>query len=669
MSNSAPSSRFPEIDKYDLVEEIGHGGMATVYRARDLRLDREVAVKVIHKHLRDMPEVRRRFVSEARAVAKLRHPGIVEVYDVSDEDHAERYLVVELVRGTTLRQVLQEHEVLPAEVAASAVAVLCEAVQHAHDCGVIHRDIKPENVLIELPGRGTAPSGRPRPVPHASSSEAGAGEEAEPEEPSDEVADTERAPRTSLVTASPARRASGDAGRVLVKLTDFGIAKVIDTQGVTSTGQILGSPAHMAPEQIEGGRIGPHTDVFALGVLMYECLVGHLPFEGRNPAQVLRRVLEGAFEAADSERPSVGGRWAGIVARALARDVEARLGTAAELGELILVELRDLGVGEPREQIQGFFADPQGHRRELDRRLVARLLERGELARQRGSVPGAAADFNRALALRPDDLTIFRRVSALAARTAWKRRASRLLGIALGSAALGVCTYGVTRWLRPVSGGPQASSATGRPAATAGASVGPAGPAGARSAMSASAPEGATGAPLGPPSALGSAARSAAAYHATPPTRRLRRVQFVIQPQGANLQVDGADMGNWVNRVFDLAPGSHAAAVTMPVGSKCCEPGSFTAVVEPPAPDDPDSVQHFAFTLKTRTTTVVLSGAPAGASFMCPLLGLVVSARSPSTVNLRTVTWTGTCEFRPSGRTTTVTLRAGESMSVPWLGD
>ncbi len=97
---------------------------------------------------------------------------------------------------------------------------------------------------------------------------------------------------------------------VVIKITDFGIAKILDAQGVTSTGQVLGSPAHMAPEQIEGGEVDARTDVFALGVLMYECLVGHLPFEGKNPAQVLRRVLEGSFAPADRERPSVGGRWA-----------------------------------------------------------------------------------------------------------------------------------------------------------------------------------------------------------------------------------------------------------------------------------------------------------------------------------------------------------------------
>jgi serine/threonine protein kinase len=269
-----PSSGFPELAKYELLEEIGHGGMATVYRARDPRLGREVAVKVIHKHLRENAEVGARFIAEARAAAKLRHANIVEVFDVSTEDDRERYLVAELIRGATLRKVLLEHREMPAEVGAAITLELCEAVEHAHEASIVHRDIKPENVLVELP--------------------------------------SDRAALPERESPSARKKASADAG-VIIKLTDFGIAKLLDVQGVTSTGQVLGSPAHMAPEQIEGGDVDARTDVFGLGVLMYECLVGHLPFEGKNPAQVLRKVLEGTYPSVDRERPTTGGRWSQIV--------------------------------------------------------------------------------------------------------------------------------------------------------------------------------------------------------------------------------------------------------------------------------------------------------------------------------------------------------------------
>src|SRR5260221_13421602 len=116
MVASAPTRSLPVLAKYEVIEEIGHGGMATVYRAKDTRLAREVAVKVIHPHLRDSAEVAHRFVVEAQAVAKLRHANIVEVFDVSSEDDAEKFLVVELIRGATLRKVLKHHAPLPPEV-------------------------------------------------------------------------------------------------------------------------------------------------------------------------------------------------------------------------------------------------------------------------------------------------------------------------------------------------------------------------------------------------------------------------------------------------------------------------------------------------------------------------------------------------------------------------
>src|ERR1700710_42396 len=153
---TALSGRSPELEKYELIDEIGHGGMATVYRARDRRLGREVAVKVIHHHLRENKEVAARFVSEARAVAKVKHPSIVEVYDVSDTDEPERYLVQELVRGTTLRELIAQRGFLPSEVAAAMGVEIGSALEHAHGLGVIHRDMKPETVLLELPTEGQA---------------------------------------------------------------------------------------------------------------------------------------------------------------------------------------------------------------------------------------------------------------------------------------------------------------------------------------------------------------------------------------------------------------------------------------------------------------------------------------------------------------------------------
>src|SRR5689334_13502484 len=143
------AGRVPVLAKYDVLEELGHGGMATVYRAHDKRLLRDVAIKVLHPHLRESSEIAHRFSVEAKAVAKLRHPNIVEVFDVSSDEDSEQYLVVELVRGPTLRKILQDRGALPPEIGASIVMELLAGIGHAHASGVVHRDVKPENVLIE----------------------------------------------------------------------------------------------------------------------------------------------------------------------------------------------------------------------------------------------------------------------------------------------------------------------------------------------------------------------------------------------------------------------------------------------------------------------------------------------------------------------------------------
>lgn len=435
--------REPALTKYEVLEELGHGGMATVYRAHDRRLGRDVAVKVLHPHLKESREIAHRFAVEAKAVAKLRHPNIVEVFDVSSEDEQEQYLVVELVRGQTLRALLQQVGTLPPEVAAALAVELLAALVHAHAQNVVHRDVKPENVLLEH---------RP--------------------EPADASADPS---------------SSEPGARFSVKLTDFGIAKLLDAQGVTSTGQVLGSPAHMAPEQIEGGDVDGRADVFGIGVLLYECMVGHLPFEGKNPAQVLRRVLDGVYPSAERERPTIGTVWSRILDRALARDPEERFPDAHAFREAILAELSRVGFGAPRAGLEAYFDANVGAGKEGDvgareDALVKRLCALGKAERKRGDALAAAADYNRALAYRPADPELLRIVGTMhrtEARMQMVRRAVPLFFfvVTLGSTAFFVARSIKERSKTPIvppvasvavvtSGAPSSSPSTAPVAST-----------------------------------------------------------------------------------------------------------------------------------------------------------------------------------------------------------
>ncbi|HMA94307.1 MAG TPA: serine/threonine-protein kinase [Polyangiaceae bacterium] len=423
---SAAINAPTQLEKYELLEELGHGGMATVYRARDRRLGREVAIKILHRHLRDDIEVKERFYREAKAVAKLRHPGIVEVYDVSEPNDAERYLVVELVRGITLRQLLRERAPLPAELGLAIGISVAEALAHAHAQGVVHRDVKPENVLLELPSH--VRTHRQSEVPSVTSDQ------------------------PALMGSHP----------VVVKITDFGIAKVLDVQGVTSTGEVLGSPAHMAPEQIEGQAVGPQADIFSLGVMIYECVVGSLPFQGKNPAQVLRSVLDGEFTPTARARPEVGALIGQVIDRALARDPKDRFREAAEFGNAMQTEVDRAEIRQPLGQLSQYLLDPKQFKSAYEERLVTTLVAGAQQARHDGAIVLSSALYNRALALRPGDPNILADVARLTRserrKTTFVRGAVLLgaLGIALGAyrLAIGAKSHAVRASIRPATSGP-----------------------------------------------------------------------------------------------------------------------------------------------------------------------------------------------------------------------
>ncbi len=630
---SALAGERPRVGKYELLEEVGHGGMATVYRAYDERLDREVAIKVIHRHLRENREVAARFSSEARAVAKLEHPNIVKVYDVSSEEEVERWLVVELVRGTTLRRLLQERAPLPPEVAAAVGTVLAGALQHAHDAGVVHRDVKPENVLVELSSGGAR---RVASTPRASA-----------------------APLRADPTPRPTEQRGACAGRLL--LTDFGIAKLLDAQGVTSTGQVLGSPAHMAPEQIEGGDVGPTADVFGLGVLLYECLTGKLPFDGKNPAQVLRRVLDGEFTPPARLEPRVGEPLSAIVCKALAHQPEARFASCRELAAALQAELTGLGFGPASEELSAFIADEASYRSRHEAQVVEHLLALGTQAQARGDALGAAGAWNRALAYRPDDAELLARVSGLARqqRTGERlRRAGVLLGVA---AVVGGLSFLAMRWWRPVSPtiGLEPSEARLER------SVDFKPPQVTREELLL-APSPSMGAALDRKPTL-TRLPPPPAPSARPSTRRVRVVFSGVQ--GARLRLNGQDFNWFGNAELSLPVGTHRFTI-VPPSEDCCQPAEDPAVRVVTAGE---GTQTLSFRLAFRDAVLVVPSVPEGGQVSCVgfFRGAMTQPGSQRVV-MNSASSTDTCVLTPpasSGSPSArkqVTLRPGQTFVLTW---
>jgi eukaryotic-like serine/threonine-protein kinase len=602
--------RAPQLAKYELLERIGLGGMATVYRARDRRLGREVAVKLIHAHLRENVEVAARFVSEARTVARLRHPNVVEVFDVSDENEPERYLVVELVRGTTLRALLSRHKRLAPELAAAVGLEVAAALAHAHREGIVHRDVKPENVLIDLSSSSSGPSASEQP--------------------------TERAK---------------------IKLTDFGIAKLLDAQGVTSTGQVLGSPAHMAPEQIEGGDVGPRADVFALGVMLYESMVGRLPFDGKNPAQVLRRVLDGAYPPADREQPSVGVRWASVLARALARDAADRYESIEAFASAIRAELAVVGITEPRREIDRFLGDQDAYAKAFEAQIVESLVSSGERARTASDYSLATAQFNRALAYRPGDADLVRRVSHLARRERLLRGA-RIVGALV--VALGAVT-GALVWSRHRIASPVPRVATRPPQTPAGAGV---------SVPAASAAPGAGVTPAREVTEAAPARRHPPVLRDAPrhrPANATRAVVVdVVGPKGGHLMIDGIREDTWFGVQHQLAIGAHTFEF-VPADSECCRPSPpITRQI-----DEGESVESVVLAVAFRDARLRVEHSPPGVLRCRSLFGGDLPVPGALGVPMSRLSATGLCTVAPQDSTQgpltkEVTLTAGQTTEISW---
>ena len=342
-------------DRYRLEAKLGSGGMSTVYLARDETLDRPVAVKVMHREMSEQADQLQRFRQEARAVAKISHPNVVAVIDAG-EDGGHPYIVFEYVEGETLKQRIGRVGALDVQEALAYSIEIARALALAHARQLVHRDIKPQNVLIDAEGRA--------------------------------------------------------------KLTDFGISRQLEQDGMTATGRVLGTTDYVAPEQAMGHGADPRSDIYSLGVVLYEMLTGEVPFSADSQVGVAMKHVNEELPDVQRRRPGISAAAALVVERATFKAPERRYQHVdemiADLETALEVEAARAGstsgeatsvldaVPPPRRRLSrgfrwswsGFALAPRaggggaGARLRDLQRLVRRRRGRRRRARRRGREPG-----------------------------------------------------------------------------------------------------------------------------------------------------------------------------------------------------------------------------------------------------------------------------------------
>ena len=256
-------------NRYEILEVIGSGGMAVVYKARCHRLNRLVAIKILKDDFLNDEDFRRRFHAESQAVAMLSHPNIVSVYDVSTSVTMESdYIVMELIEGITLKQYMEKKGVLNWKETLHFAMQIAKALEHAHSRGVVHRDIKPHNVMVLKNGS--------------------------------------------------------------VKVADFGIARMM-SKGDTLTKEALGSVHYISPEQAKGGRVDSRSDIYSLGVVMYEMMSGRPPYEGESPVSVAIQHINGGAILPSALNPNIPGGMEQIIMKAMAHELSRRYSSTTEM--------------------------------------------------------------------------------------------------------------------------------------------------------------------------------------------------------------------------------------------------------------------------------------------------------------------------------------------------
>jgi len=341
------------LDKYEVLQKVGEGGMATVYRGRHSTLDRDVAIKVLHPHLSSSSRNRMRFAREAKAVERLRHDNILEIFDYSGSEAHDCYIVTEYVDGETLTHLLHRTGRMPSEMVAIVGVQIARALGYAHQQGILHRDLKTDNVMVRVDGA--------------------------------------------------------------VKLMDFGIARFLDESQVTMTGALVGSPAFMSPEQAQELALDARSDLFSLGTVLFYLVAGHLPFSGSNPSLILKNVIEGNRPHVAELTPAMSASLADVIEQLLATNPDDRYASASDVEQALIDCLAETRV-DPDDaawSIQGFVEAPEAWVRRLDLHLMTVLAEEGRSKLAEGDHLAALRLFNRLLSMDEDNPEVLELVQNL----------------------------------------------------------------------------------------------------------------------------------------------------------------------------------------------------------------------------------------------------------------
>jgi len=330
------------IRNFEIKELIATGGMAAIYKANQVTLDRIVAVKVLHGHLAQDKDFIIRFEREAKAAANLQHENIVNIIDFGQEEEVY-FIAMEYVDGKSLKDILNQVKFIPQEIALGIVLEIGKGLGYAHQKGIVHRDIKPANILIGYDG--------------------------------------------------------------IVKIADFGLAQAQDLTTITVTGAIVGTPAYMSPEQAAGKKVDNRSDIFSLGVVFYEMLTGVKPFKGENYSSVIHEILTinpiKAFEA----NPLIAKELSTVIERMLEKDPDKRYQNIEEVSEDIIIQMKRTRTEINRKDIGDFISKPEEKLKNLMEKRKERHFERGIYFMNSGyeKIDDAIAEFEKVLLLDPND--------------------------------------------------------------------------------------------------------------------------------------------------------------------------------------------------------------------------------------------------------------------------